>query len=324
MAIILLATFSGITAQRDMDPCRYFPDGTVLRHHDDCSKGVTCINLQSVVTITCSGSTPFFDKETGKCAKSLADDSSCEAVTCKNSAAQYIADPKSCFGFYYCLDEESSVYGHCPDPYHFNVNMQQCVYSADSECSITNIDFCAIAKTGTNFNDESDCTKYFTCAKTGLTSKACSKKYYDSFSGTCVEKSKVDCKVHPYPSNVCGTVEKPKKNVFVGDGATCRGYYFCKEIAGGVDNTPQWMQCPQDKFFNSKLQACDNPLNVKCTEDRCDGRTKALVVSGKKGCRDYLRCENGVTVDEDSCGNYFFDEDAVHCTSDILQFPACV
>ncbi|KAH8305722.1 hypothetical protein KR059_008520, partial [Drosophila kikkawai] len=321
--LLLLVQSFGIASGRDEDICRLFSNNTVIRDPDSCGQSITCINSVSHYS-TCAGSTPFFDKDTGKCVKALTDDSSC-AVSCEDAATQFVADPKSCYGYYYCSDQETALYGKCPTETHFNATTQTCTRLYESACTASSFEYCNIVKNSVNFDNLQGCNKYHVCEKGVLKDKTCaSALYYQASTGTCVAKALVDCDAHPLPSNVCGTVKKPLENKFVTDAATCRGYFFCAKQADGTpDANPTWNQCPQDYFFDASSQTCKNPTSVACKWDRCDGRTATFVESATTGCREYLICSDGITQEEKSCGNYFFDQTKGACVPDVLTYAAC-
>ena len=315
---------SVVWAQRDLDPCRLFADGTKLRDPDDCSQELVCENFKSSKGLKCSGSTPFYNKDTQKCVKSLTDDTNC-SIDCKTKAGKFVTDPKSCFSYYYCQDEIVALHGACPLETHFNETRQACIQSFRSECSISTINFCSIVKSEVNFKDESYCGGYFVCEKKNntLQHKNCPDKtlFYDASQGKCVAEALPGC--HPLPSSVCGTKLKPVKNKLVSDGATCRGYFFCADVGKEPDANPIWLQCPANTFFSESAQKCLPPLEVRCEKDRCEGRQLQFVVSSEKGCRSYQICKNGRKTGESTCGNYFFDEVRSVCTSEIVTHAAC-
>ncbi|XP_013117120.1 peritrophin-44 [Stomoxys calcitrans] len=323
VALAVLCSFTWPLCLADRtDPCQYFSNNTYIRDPDDCSKGLTCINFKSVTTTTCTGTKPFYDKDKNNCAASLSDHSLCD-ISCEDYVGRFVKDPKSCVGYYYCQAEDWPRHGLCPENTHFDFDKQECVWTSVSNCNMNEFDMCAVVKDSVNFNDPSSCEKYFSCKKGVLTSNTCKNAYYDALTGKCIQKSLVNCAAHPIPADACGTVKKPKANVFVSDGATCRGALYCAAIEGDVDTNPEWVQCPPNKFFSASAQACINPLEVPCAEDRCEGRNLTFVSSAKTGCRHYYRCENGVKVEELSCGNKFFDEEAGVCTSTIIAYPSC-
>ncbi|XP_005181194.2 peritrophin-48 [Musca domestica] len=314
---VVLMRPSSVVA-REHDPCQFFPNNTVIRDPDDCSRGLTCINFESVVTKNCTGSKAFFDKDKKDCVASLSDHSLCQ-ISCVNATGTFVQDPKTCYGYYYCQDESWARHGTCPDTYHFDFATQSCIYSHVSNCTVKELNFCAIVKDGEKFNDPSSCEKYFVCKKGKLNNESCKDTYYDAVKGECVQKSKVDCANHPVPDKLCNK----KSNVYVADGATCRGRFYCRAMATNYDTNPTWSQCPENRFFSEKHQACVEPLLSDCTHDRCESRNKTFVVSPTKGCRHYLHCVNGISEGEYPCGNYFFDEEAQACTTRIIEYPVC-
>ncbi|KAH8303647.1 hypothetical protein KR018_009425, partial [Drosophila ironensis] len=321
-ALLLMLLPSSLA--RDEDICRLFSNGTVIRDPDSCGHSITCIDFVSHYT-ACPSSTPFFDKDKGQCVKKLDDDSSC-SISCKEAATQFVADPKSCYGYYYCSDEETALYGACPQDMHFNATTQTCTRLYESACTASSFEYCNIVKKGVKFDNLQACNKYHECSTKGqLDTKTCSTGlYYQASSGQCEAKALVDCDAHPLPTNVCGTAKSPKENKFVADGATCRGHFYCAKQADGTpDANPQWTQCTADRFFDEKTQTCRLANQVKCTADRCDGRTPTFILKEETGCRSYLVCSDGVTVAEKSCGNLFFDEDLGACISEVRKYDIC-
>ncbi|ALC37964.1 CG17145 [Drosophila busckii] len=323
--LVLLAIFAcaaGVAQARIDDICSLFSDGTIIRDPESCSRYIKCEDFKSTYT-TCPRTTPYFDKDKQTCVKSLDAADDCN-LSCVGASRQFIADPKSCFGYYYCEDEETPVYGTCALGTHFNVTTQECFWASMSECKTSAFDYCSIIKNDVNFDNVAGCNRYHVCKKGKLEDKACSSKYYRASTGECVAKTLVPCAAHPYPSNVCGTTKSPKKNYKAKDGATCQGYFYCTETAdGSPDPSPFWAKCPTDKFFDEKSQSCKEPNSVVCNEDRCQGRTLPFVLSSQTGCRHYLRCKDNRIMDERSCGNYFFDEANGVCVNQILKYAIC-
>ncbi|EDW03769.1 GH11417 [Drosophila grimshawi] len=301
-----------------------FADNTVIRDPESCSRSITCLDGKSTYS-TCTGSKPFFDKSKLSCVSSLAEDEADGCyVSCVNATNTWIGDPKSCFGYYYCIDEQTPAYGTCPDDMHFNSAIQECVWTHTSDCHSTKFDYCSIIKDGVKFDNVLGCDRYHVCTKGVLVDSSCSSGYFQKRTGACEPKTSVYCDAHPFPKNVCGTEKSPKKNALVPDGATCHGHFFCAEQDDGTpDPNPRWGRCNDDLFFDKSSQKCVEPNKVVCTEDRCQGRTIPFVLSSTKGCRHYLRCGNGRTIDEKSCGNYFFDEANEMCVDRILTYAIC-
>ncbi|XP_067644793.1 peritrophin-44-like [Eurosta solidaginis] len=325
LTLLLVGLAAHALSSNNEDICRVFPNQTKVRDPLSCKRYITCNGSVSEYS-TCSTSTPYFDKNTGKCVKTLTDNSTCDLLSCQGRIEEFIGDPTSCKGYYYCADATSPIHGKCPDKTHFSAATQSCTYKEYSGCKLDKFDVCAIAKNGITVASENDCRKYFECKRNVLTTKECKAgTYYDAATGLCLHKWKVDCAKHPLPDNVCGTTKKPLINKFVSDGATCRGYYYCADKKGVPDPAPVWRQCHQNTFFDPNNESCGNPLDITCPlgADRCDGRTLTFVSSSEKGCRQYLRCNNGKTVQELSCGNRFFDENMVVCISAPITYKSC-
>ncbi|KAM7357121.1 peritrophin-44 [Cochliomyia hominivorax] len=318
LTILWLILPTTIGAQPDMDPCVLFPDGTKLRHPDDCGQEIICNNFKAVNGIKCPDSNPFYDKDTNRCVKHISDHSTCE-IDCNNKNGTFVKDPKYCEGYYYCLDDVAH-YGHCPRNTHFNETQQACIHAYNSSCVAYTLDLCSIVKVGVKFKHQTNCGKYFECVKSKgsveLKEYFCEKPgpYYDALKGKCVDKPIEGC--HPVPKNACSKITK--NHNFISDGYTCRGYFYCKDKN---DQNPTWGQCQGYKFYSDGK--CDEPLNVQCSYNRCEGSDRVYVTSNRSGCRHYLYCENNVKTFEGDCGNDFFDELQGVCTTKIVDYKAC-
>ncbi|XP_034489399.1 peritrophin-48, partial [Drosophila innubila] len=209
LALLVLA-FCALSQARIDDICQLFPEGTVIRDPESCSRSIKCVNSKSTYSV-CSGSTPFFNKDTLKCVKTLDGVDDC-GVSCVNATSKFINDPKSCFGYYYCADEQTPLYGTCKENQHFSNATQTCIWTQASDCKASEFDYCSIIKNGVNFDNAQGCNRYHVCTKGVLEDKTCKTGYYQASSGKCVDKNTVYCDAHPYPANVCGTVKSPKKN----------------------------------------------------------------------------------------------------------------
>ncbi|XP_011179791.1 peritrophin-44 isoform X2 [Zeugodacus cucurbitae] len=326
-AHLLILLLVGLTSSIPTDICRLFPDKTIIADPSSCNQYITCNNSVSQYT-ACPTSTPYFDNSTMKCAKTLSNLSHC-TLSCSEHVNQFISDKTSCNGYYFCKNETTLLHGKCPNNLHFNSETQSCIYQSQSNCEINSFDICSVVKADTKIANENDCGKYFICdKKKGLTAKDCADgKFYNSTSGSEVEKWKVNCRKIPLPKEVCGTTKNPKRNKYVSDKSTCRGYFYCADKGSKIpDPAPVWGQCENGTFFDDQKQSCEDPLKTKCPKnaDRCDGRSLAFVSGSRSGCRQYLRCKNGKAVEQKSCGNYFFDEFSAVCVSTPITYGFCL
>ncbi|XP_061398602.1 peritrophin-44-like, partial [Musca vetustissima] len=209
--------------------------------------------------------------------------------------------------------------GPCPTGMHFDEKLQMCVYTKTSSCvDVSSI--CELVPDKTKFRNEKDCAKYYECSKNLPSAKSCTKQFYDVQAEKCVDKSLVVCNAHPIPDKICNKV----KNAYKADEATCRGYFYCRDLGIVEDLEPIWGQCPEGTFFSEAKQACVNPIDVKCDYNRCDGRGNLMVTSGKNNCHNYVICKDGAPVEDKECiRDYFFDEKYQACVPDIIYYECC-
>ncbi|CAD7005117.1 unnamed protein product [Ceratitis capitata] len=309
------------------DICRLFKDGVLLRKPGYCDAGIECKGFKSTTVLQCSGSTPYYDRATKKCAKSTSDSYCSDPCTTKTSG--YVADPKNCQGWYNCNGKTMLKSGLCTANLVFNSTNKMCDYPENSSCTAT-FDLCDVVPNSTPFLHETQCDSYYECvvqkSKTVLTIKECDTgKYFDVNTGTCLPKSQVICAKYPYPKEVCGNTKLAIRNRFVSDDASCRGYFYCKDLGvGKPDTAPVWGQCPESKFFDSTEEACLPRAHVKCTEDRCDGRKEGYELSSTSGCKNYLLCKDNRTVEEYDCDSgTWFNALEGKCTTDYISYPTC-
>ncbi|XP_055857078.1 peritrophin-44-like [Episyrphus balteatus] len=295
--------------------CRLFPDGTKFASPKSCDSYVTCTNSTEVTT-KCSKN-QIFSVESKKCVTSK---TGCPDPCAPDIDNYWVADPKSCSGYYYCQNG-TGLLGNCALGQHFNELDQECIYSEKSKCKGDS--YCQIVPNGIMFKDEKNCEKYQICEKSKLKSKSCPKgQWFDRDTGKCAAKATVKS-CNSLPQKVCVSGWKTEKNKAVKDKATCRGYYWCADKGKQADENPEWHQCKEGEFFNYKKQSCMHPLNVDCEEDRCDGRGN-LFVNSDTSCQHYLVCKDGMTVAERKCADeMFYDEKRQACTTEVIEYDIC-
>ncbi|XP_030565723.1 peritrophin-44 [Drosophila novamexicana] len=307
------------------DICRLFPDGTKIRKPGYCDRTVVCQNHVSIDDEICSGSTSYFNLAKGTCYKSLeTSDNYCKSP-CTSKTTGYVGDTFNCANWYYCEKTKLVTSGVCGFDMWFDQERQVCDYPKFVTCN-AKYDLCNVVPAGITIKDELYCNKYLTCKAGTNTTIVCDDGlYYDVTTATCIKKALVDCEKHPYPENVCGTKKLAIRDKFVADGATCRGYFHCRDLGSGVpDPEPQWHQCPVETFFNEDIQLCQPRADRKCSEDRCDGRDSGFELAQIEGCQNYFECENGVEKTPFKCdNNMYFDVATQTCTAEKKEYGSC-
>ncbi|KAH8380545.1 hypothetical protein KR009_011292, partial [Drosophila setifemur] len=306
------------------DICQLFSDGTKLRKPGDCGEWIVCQNQKRSTGGSCTTSKPYFKLSTGACA-SAADGSYCISNPCAASTQGYIGDDMNCANWYYCDGKELKGKGSCTTGMYFNKVTKQCLYPKDTVCE-AKYEWCDIVPTGVPFRDVNNCHKYYTCKSYKAVVNTCETgKYYDVTTGKCIDQKLVVCDAHPLPEDVCGTKKLAFRNKFVSDGATCRGYYYCRDLGSGVpDPDPVYQQCDVDNFFNVERQACMPRESQKCSLDRCDGRDSGYEIAEDKGCQHYYECVDGRESSPMKCEDGLtFDVVAQKCTDSEKSYGAC-
>lgn len=321
--LLIVSVFTTLATIQAEEPdytalCRLFPTGTTLRMPGSCEQYIKCDTGKGQVR-SCA-SPKSFDAQKQVCIEAK-DSSSLCGNRCEGINGKWVADPTNCHGFFYC--EKSVAFpGHCEGNLHFDQSKQMCVYTGSSVC-VDVAHICEIAPDKIKFRDENDCSYYYECAKQTHTRKACKNQYFDVEAQKCVDKSQMTCNAHPIPKNICIVSKKPYVG-FRADQATCRGYFYCKNLGIVEDLEPVWGQCPFGKFFSEEAKTCLDPVDVKCAFNRCEGREDGLVVSGKNNCHNYLKCVGGFVKEEITCArDYFFHEEFSACIPEILYYPCC-
>ncbi|XP_023170605.2 peritrophin-48 [Drosophila hydei] len=329
MIALLLLALAQLSWQTEylnngLDVCRLFPDDTKLRKPGYCDRSIVCQNSMSTEGEICSGTKPFFSLSKGACNTPDSSDAYCKNP-CTSKTSGYVGDTMNCANWYYCDKANLLGSGVCGNGMWFDQTRKICAYPSDVPCE-AKFELCQVMPTGVAAMDPLYCNKYFTCKGGKATTFTCeSGLYYDVAQKKCIKKSLVKCEKHPVPEDVCGTKKLAKRGKFVADGATCRGYYYCRDLGSGVpDTAPVWHQCPLETFFNENLELCQDRGARKCNEDRCDGRESGYELAEELGCQHYLECKDGATIDIHKCpDDTYFDIPTKSCTPEKKNYGIC-
>lgn len=321
VVMVHLSTQTRLLSDTD-DICKLFKDGTKLRKPGACNEWIECQNSEVSDSGSCSGDTPYFSLSENKCYKSLGD-SYCSSPSCKGLSG-YIGDTLNCSNWYYCDSGVLKQNGICPHQMHFDQVSGQCVYPENTVCAAS-YELCNIVPKGVRFRDENNCNMYHTCESYKIKSYTCETgTYFNVATGECGPKKDIVCDNHPLPEDVCGTKKLAMRNKFVADQATCRGYYYCRDLGSGVpDPDPIYLHCDENTFFNQDRQGCMPRESQKCIYDRCDGRQDGYVVAEDEGCHNYIECVDGRETTPMSCGSEYFNAATQSCTATQITYGAC-
>lgn len=91
---------------------------------------------------------------------------------------------------------------------------------------------------------------------------------------------------------------------FVRNSASCQSYYYCdgrNAFAG---------DCPPNFHFNARMQVCDQPRSVDCTECSPWG---VQHIQDPTTCSGHFRCSNGQRTSVTCSANLMFDLDTGEC-----------
>lgn len=286
-----------------------------------------CENHKSIDNTYCADG-QLFNLSDKKCATSLEkSDTYCKSP-CSSKTSGYVGDTFNCANWYKCDKATTVNQGVCPTNQYFDQTLKACVYKSSTTCNAT-YELCQVVPKGIKIKDELNCNKYITCASGVAKSNVCDTGlYYDVVSGDCIKKSLVSCEKHPHPEDACGTKKLAIRDKFVRDQATCRGYFYCRDLGSGIpDTSPVWKQCPEGLFFNEELQGCQDRSSVSCAEDRCDGRASGYELVEKEGCQHYIECENNAEKKDAEVlkcdDNMYFNVVAQKCTAEKTNYAVC-
>uniref|UniRef100_A0A1I8P0D5 Chitin-binding type-2 domain-containing protein n=1 Tax=Stomoxys calcitrans TaxID=35570 RepID=A0A1I8P0D5_STOCA len=328
LLLILLLFTCQVLGQNgeNFDPehlCTLVADGTKLKDPSSCSVHIECRNGHGF-KFTCADNL-WFDRNTGHCVEP-------ESIKCLSSQPclgkhkVFTPDPYSCNGYYYCENGEGKP-GVCGNGMFFNPETLNCV--KDFSCNIEMLpeDYCNIVPEGVFIKVPETCQEYQTCWNSQLHNGSCSKGFYfNAQKGICDLPQNVECseKEPENPPNVpCYS-----DGVFISDGISCNGYYYCsaKKEGGGFDKIHG--KCPVGRFFDSQEGGqCLPRANVSCSFDRCvtkgTDRIEMVNVQGD-GCRGYAMCQHGEEIGRNECpeGRYF-DETFELCVKEEVKYTAC-
>lgn len=129
------------------------------------------------------------------------------------------------------------------------------------------IDICAEQPDATFFKDFSDCKRYIACVGGRSMFGSCPDQLlFNSTRSTCDYSQQVHCNSCPRTGSKTIAME-----------GSCRRYVRC---SGG---TADYLECPNDLFYDPKRESCNLQSEVECTERTCQ-KSGSYMVANKEDC----------------------------------------
>lgn len=240
----------------------------------------------------------------------------------------FVADPFSCNGYYYCEDGDG-IQGLCSSGWNFNPETKNCIRNFPCELKILPYDYCNIVPDGVFIKVPNTCTDYQTCWRGDLLNGTCPHTFYfNAINGECDYPENVDCvESTTLAPEIPSEIECPEAGVFIADGKSCNGYYYCKGLEDGSIE-PIHSQCPDGRFFDPKDGgACVIRTNIACPYNRCvtmGYENIQLANVYDDGCTGFHLCQDGEIIGSGECpSGQYFNELLQLCTEQMVTFAAC-
>ncbi|XP_073843643.1 uncharacterized protein isoform X2 [Musca autumnalis] len=288
--------------------CPFIANGTLIKDPRYCNVYIECMNSTSI-THSCPDDLEF-NIQTLECMEP----SSAQCLTsqpCRNKHAVSVADPYSCSNYFYCY-EGIATRAECGPNENFNPQSGLC--TPDFACGIELYpqDICNIIPPGVGISSSStDESLYQICNDKKLENHFCADNWhFDAFSGECVR-----------PEIKCTT-----DGIFISDGYSCDGYYYC--MASGDGFQMIYGKCQTNRFFDpSDGGKCALRTNIACPYNRCVTlgfeEIQMANINGD-GCRGFSLCQDGEEIGRNTCpAEMYFDEATQRCEDHEVTYEAC-
>ncbi|XP_013101465.1 peritrophin-44 [Stomoxys calcitrans] len=326
LLVLLIAQQSLAQGNDTFNPntlCPLLANGTKIKDPRYCNVYIVCMNDTSV-----SGSCgdQFFDLNTGLCV----DPDTIDCISsnpCAKQSTGFAPDPYSCNGYYYCSNGVGT-HGECSSGLNYNPDTNNCIRNFPCEITMLPDDYCNIVPVGAFIKVPDSCTQYQTCWQSQLLNGTCPTGFlFDAFRGDCDYPQNVNC-VDKNNPEIPVEVSCNQTGVFISDGVTCNGYFYCGEKNDEGDYKMIHGNCPVDRFFVATNGGeCLPRTSIRCPYDRCvtlglDFMQMANI--DDDGCIGFAICQYGKEISRAECpqGQYF-DEMAQLCVDEEITYAAC-
>ncbi|XP_075161955.1 peritrophin-44 isoform X2 [Haematobia irritans] len=305
--------------------CPLIANGTKIKDPRYCNVYIVCMNDTSI-----SGSCgdQFFDCNTGECV----DPASVNCISsdpCAKNPTGFVADPYTCNGYYYCSDGVGTR-GECSAGLNYNPETNNCIRNFPCEITMLPEDYCNIVPVGAFIKVPGSCTEYQTCWQSKLLNGTCPAGFYfDAFKGDCDYPHNVDCVDDNNPDpEIPADVACNKTGVFISDGVSCNGYFYCGDKNADGDYDMIHGTCPVDRFFDATDGGqCLARTKVRCPYDRCVTLGMDFMQMANldgDDCKGFAICQYGKEISRAECpSGQYFDEMSQLCVTEPVTYAAC-
>ncbi|KAG8229164.1 hypothetical protein J437_LFUL009234 [Ladona fulva] len=209
---------------------------------------------------------------------------------------------QNCDSFYQCM-HGVPVMMRCPPGLHFNSFSQECDFPGRLECNrCPSIDGVGEAENEEqlilcpkhygfqgNIRHPKHCDRFYSCSSGYPVQRKCPLGLlFNPVMQKCDWPTSVKCPNNNLDGvqgpgvidggiNQCHTYENCKHGSLLPDSSDCSSFYQC------VWGQPVHMKCPDDLYFNPKLQVCDWPWNVECEDDSSSSSSDSSSSSSSEG-----------------------------------------
>lgn len=129
------------------------------------------------------------------------------------------------------------------------------------------IDICVNQSDGTFLKDHTDCKRYIACVGGRSLYGSCPDQLlFNSTRSACDYSNRVQCSSCPRTGTKTFALE-----------GSCRRYVRC------ISGSAEYLECPNDLFYDQTREACNLQADVDCTEKICQANGDYLVAS-KEDC----------------------------------------
>ncbi|XP_058064606.1 LOW QUALITY PROTEIN: uncharacterized protein LOC131214247 [Anopheles bellator] len=318
--------------------CNEVYEERLVLHPRFCNQYYICSNQIGIPVICPTGL--WFSEDTQSCVSPLLVDcphgvtpppedpwAMCDGV----EGYGYVRHPNYCYRYFQCID--GTPYPMiCEGDLIFDRERQVCDEQRYVQCEVTpppvvrppsTVGICIDAPDGQLEANPQYCNQYYICIHEAGWRLVCPLGlWFDVERQTCSEPGTVECglaperpSTTPSPYARCSGIPN---NAYVRDDSYCYRYYKC------VNGSPFPMICPNEQWFDDRLQQCRPQEDVICvisepptrpppTAGICNGVANRIQVRHPTTCNQFYVCDNQIGFPLVCPFAMWFDEERQTC-----------